>query len=237
MTLKECLIALEKAGTAQNRKIYARHGVSAEMFGVSYAELERLKKQIRTDDALAEGLWQTGNHDARVLATKIADPKTATIARLNRWAKQCDDSPLISAFAGYVSHTPWAKGRAKLWIKSKQDAIRSIGWTVVSCLATNLVSVTNASETVPWMAELLVQIEAEIGEASNQARRCQHNALIAIGCHEQSLRTLAIAAARRIGTVEIDHGETGCKTPDAVAYIEKTWAYREKTGRPARRRC
>ena len=28
-------------------------------------------------------------------------------------------------------------------------------------------------------------------------------------------------AARRIGEVHVDHGETGCKTPDAAAYIQK----------------
>jgi len=27
--------------------------------------------------------------------------------------------------------------------------------------------------------------------------------------------------AKAIGTVEVDHGDTSCKTPDATAYIEK----------------
>ncbi len=31
----------------------------------------------------------------------------------------------------------------------------------------------------------------------------------------------AIEAAKRIGKVEVDHGETNCKTPDAAPYIEK----------------
>ena len=31
----------------------------------------------------------------------------------------------------------------------------------------------------------------------------------------------SLAAARRIGKVEVDHGDTGCKTPDAVDYIRK----------------
>jgi hypothetical protein len=30
-----------------------------------------------------------------------------------------------------------------------------------------------------------------------------------------------LAAAARIGPVEVDHGETGCKTPDAAAYIKR----------------
>jgi hypothetical protein len=31
----------------------------------------------------------------------------------------------------------------------------------------------------------------------------------------------ALDASKRIGTVEVDHGETGCKTPDAAPYIRK----------------
>jgi hypothetical protein len=42
------------------------------------------------------------------------------------------------------------------------------------------------------------------------------------------LRDEAIAAARRIGKVEVDHGDTDCKTPDAVEYILKVEARRKK---------
>ncbi len=51
-TMKE----LEAAGTAQNRKVYARHGASENMFGVSFANQEKLRKQIKTDHALADQL-------------------------------------------------------------------------------------------------------------------------------------------------------------------------------------
>ena len=48
-----------------------------------------------------------------------------------------------------------------------------------------------------------------------------NRALIAIGRRTPPLRRAATAAAKRIGPVEVDHGETGCKTPDAVAAITK----------------
>jgi hypothetical protein len=40
------------------------------------------------------------------------------------------------------------------------------------------------------------------------------------------LEQKAIEIAREIGKVEVDHGVTSCKTPDAEAYIKKT---RERT--------
>jgi hypothetical protein len=48
-----------------------------------------------------------------------------------------------------------------------------------------------------------------------------NNALIAIGVCKQGLRQQAIASAKRIGKIEVDHGETNCKTPEAMSYIEK----------------
>jgi len=48
-----------------------------------------------------------------------------------------------------------------------------------------------------------------------------NNALIAIGGTMVGLREQALLAAREIGPVEVDHGMTGCKTPDASEYIDK----------------
>ena len=55
-------------------------------------------------------------------------------------------------------------------------------------------------------------------------------------CHEHwrqytnALRKAALVAAKRIGKVEVDHGDTACKTPDAAEYIEKAWAYAKAKG-------
>ena len=76
---------LEEMGTAQNRKVYARHGVGEEMFGVSFANQNKLAKAIKRDQALALELWATANHDARILATMVADPAQADDPLLNSW--------------------------------------------------------------------------------------------------------------------------------------------------------
>ena len=55
-------------------------------------------------------------------------------------------------------------------------------------------------------------------------------AVIAIGCRSAGLRKEANAAARRIGVVEVDHGDTACKTPAAAEYIDKAWAQSKAKG-------
>ena len=56
MNYDQAMKELEAAGTAQNRKVYARHGIGENMFGVSFATLEKLRKQIKVNHELAAQL-------------------------------------------------------------------------------------------------------------------------------------------------------------------------------------
>jgi hypothetical protein len=57
-----------------------------------------------------------------------------------------------------------------------------------------------------------------------------NSALIQIGCRSVALRKAALAAAKRIGKVEVDYGDTACETPDAAEKIEKAWAHSTSKG-------
>src|SRR5690349_3208021 len=109
LSLDETMRVLEKAGTAQARKTYARHGAQEPMFGVSFAFLKTLVKRIKVDHELARKLWDTKNHDARVLAMKIADPAQISSADLDRWAKDMGMrgcSMYLTALAAESPHGP-----------------------------------------------------------------------------------------------------------------------------------
>jgi hypothetical protein len=69
--------------------------------------------------------------------------------------------------------------------------------------------------------KVLATIEKKIHSSPNWARYAMNGALISIGVFKPTLRERATAAAKRIGKVEVDHGETYCKTPDAVLQLEK----------------
>jgi hypothetical protein len=76
-----------------------------------------------------------------------------------------------------------------------------------------------------WFGERLAEIERSIHAAPNSVREAMNQAVIHIGGRSPALRKAALAAAKRIGKVEVDHGDTSCKTPDAGPYIEKMWAH------------
>jgi 3-methyladenine DNA glycosylase AlkD len=225
MTLAQVMKALEKAGSAQTRRTYLRHGARDPMYGVSFATLFALRKQIGVDHDLAVALWDTGNFDARNLAYKVADPARLAPADLDRWAGD------VSArmCAGYVcmlaQEGPHGLPTAKRWLASKDPALRAAGWGLVGQLAAR-------DEATPddWLAERLAQIERTIHGVSNDEREAMNAAVITIGGRSPALRKAALAAAKRIGKVEVDHGDTACKTPDAGPYLEKMWAHAKAKG-------
>lgn len=70
----------------------------------------------------------------------------------------------------------------------------------------------------------LETIERDIHQRANRVREAMNSALIAIGMRSPALEEQALAIAAAIGKVHVDHGDTGCKTPDAAAYIHKARA-------------
>ena len=233
MKTHEILERLAAEGTAQNRKVYARHGVALPMYGVSYGALGKLRKQIKTNHQVAVALWGSGNHDARVLACMVADPEKMTVGQLNAWSKDLANYVLTDALAGLAAKTPHAESRLTLWTKSQSEWISSAGWGILSSLAVAESSTPDAF-FVPWIDVIVTKIHG----APNRSRHTMNNALIAIGVRSTDLAALATEAAGRVGVVTVDHGETNCTTPDAAAYIRKTLDHYAAKGKPKKRkRC
>jgi 3-methyladenine DNA glycosylase AlkD len=244
MTLEQTMAALKKAGSEQTRKTYTRHGAAEPMFGVSFAVLKDMTKKIDVDHELALALWDTKNFDARNLAVKIVDPAKMTPADLDKWARETSMSKMCGGYVGMLAgESPHATKKLDSWLAAKDPQLRAAGRSLLGFLA-------QRDETIPdaFFEKRLAEIERTIHSAPNDEREGKNMLVILIGLRNAALRKAATAAAKRIGKVEIDHGDTDCKTPDAAEYIEKTWAHskskgfespaaHERTRETPRRRC
>ena len=228
LEFKTVIQELEDLGTEQNRKIYRRHGVGEDLFGVSFGNIRKLQKRIKKDHALAQELWATGNHDARILATMIADPKIEEEDSrhdwIESWAADLDNYIIADAFAELVSKTAAAREKAERWNQSEEEWTGRAGWTLMAKIAMK-------DRTLPdeYFEELLSTIEAEIHTRQNRVRDAMNSALIATGIRNEKLQERALRAAGNIGKVDVDHGATGCVTPDAASYILKTVNRKSRT--------
>jgi 3-methyladenine DNA glycosylase AlkD len=224
MTLQEAMHELKTLGTEQNRKVYARHGVKNEMFGVSYANLDKLQNEIHQDHALAVELWATGNHDAQLLALKIADPAQLSSRQMDRWAKCLGNYCVTDLFSSVASQTGLAREKMEEWTGAKQEFVGQAGWNLLAHLAMKDRDLDDV-----FFERYLERIEREIHSRPNRVRHAMNSAVIAIGMRNPSLQNKAILAARRIGKVKVDHGDTNCQTPDAESYILKAAGRKRRT--------
>ena len=84
MTVKEVIAELKKNGSEYNREGMKRFGINVDKaFGVNVPVMRKLAKKIGRNHELALKLWESGYHEARHVATMIADPKLTTKLLLN----------------------------------------------------------------------------------------------------------------------------------------------------------
>ncbi|HDR7545415.1 DNA alkylation repair protein [Bacillus sp. 22475] len=216
MLLEEVMQQLEEYGTEQNRKTYKNHGAKEPLFGVSFANLKLLKKKIKKDHDLAVELWETKNMDAMILATYILDPKNITAEQLNSWVQDVDYYCLMDVFMTSICTSPIAIERMEEWTKSNDEWIGRAGWSLLANI-----SIKNKTLHDDFFSPYLEEIKENIHNEKNRKKEAMNSALIAIGIRNEDLERQAIEIAREIGKVEVDHGATSCKTPDAESYIKK----------------
>ncbi|ADK05522.1 TPA: DNA alkylation repair protein [Bacillus anthracis] len=223
MLLEEVMQQLEEYGTEQNRKTYKNHGAKEPLFGVSFANLKLLKKKIKKDHDLAISLWETKNMDAMTLATMILDLKKVTTELLNKWVQEVDYYCLMDVLMTAICTSPIAIERVEEWTNSDDEWIGRAGWSLLANIA-----IKNKTLQDDFFSPYLEEIKENIHNEKNRKREAMNSALIAIGIRNEDLEQTAIEIAREIGKVQVDHGATSCKTPDAESYIKKARERAEK---------
>lgn len=229
-TVGEVMTALESKGNEQTRKTFARHGIRDNTFGVKVADLKVIAKQIKGNQELACELYETGNYDAMYLAGLVADGSKMTKKQLETWAKNASFGSLSEYTVPWVaSESTHARSLALKWIKSKKESIATSGWnTYAGVLAVTPDEDLDLDEIV----ELLEKVVAEINSVPNKVRYTMNGFVISVGTYVKPLLKKAKAAAKKLGKVTVDMGDTACKVPEATAYIAKV----ENAGRVGKKR-
>ena len=220
-TVNSIMAELKSKGKEQTRKIYARHGMDPDrVLGVSTADLKFIAKSIRGQQALACELYATGIMDAMYLAGMVTDGSKLTRAELNQWLEASEGLQMISEYTipwVAVDH-PDARALALKWMKSKKEFVAAAGWSTYAGL------VALRPDEALDQAEIEGLLDTAVGQvhtAPNRVRHTMNLFVISVGGYVKPLNKQAKAAARQIGAVTVDMGETACKVPLAIEYIEK----------------
>ena len=220
-TAKSIVADLKSKGNEKTRALYGRHGMVAERcLGVNVADLKIVLKTIKGQQALAMELYETGVMEAMYLAGMVADGAKMSEKQLMAWAEGAAGMQMIGEYT-----VPWVtvdhpKGRelALQWIGSKKEHMAASGWSTYA----GLVALTPDEKLdLAEIEGLLDDIVKRIHTAQNRVRQTMNQFVIAVGSYVMPLSSKAKAAALKMGTVIVDMGETECKVPSAMAYIEK----------------
>jgi 3-methyladenine DNA glycosylase AlkD len=211
---------LAALGSPRVADVYRRRGAGDRQFGVRLADLRTVARRIGHDQDVAEALWASGNTDARMLACMVAEPARMDDADLDRWLSDITYHVLVDEFvASLAVRVHGVVERMERWRTSRSDWTGQAGYDLLAHLAMKDPSLPDS-----FFLDHLAIIEREIHGRGNRTRHAMNGALIAIGIRNERLADAATSAAERIGVVIVDHGETGCVTPDAIPYIERARA-------------
>lgn len=180
---------------ADNKAGMARFGIeTTHAYGLSIKQLEPLAKQHRKNHELAQQLWATAIHEARLLACLIDDPKQVTEAQIEIWAQDFDSWDVVDQCCNKLfDKTPYAYAKAVEWSARPLTFVKRAGFVLMATLA-----VHDKKATDEPFVHFLSLIEREAADERNFVKKATNWALRQIGKRNLSLNAAAIETARRV---------------------------------------
>lgn len=195
--LTDVMAELRSHADPANVEGMARFGIRPRtevLGGPNMPGLRRMAKRIGRHEALAEGLWASGVHEARILATLVAEPASFTREDAERWVGDLDSWDVCDQLCGnLLVRTPFAYAVATEWSRRDEEFVKRAAFALVAELAVHDRTSPDAA-FVPFLA----LIEREAGDRRNFVRKAVNWALREIGKRRASLHAAAVETAGRI---------------------------------------
>ncbi len=186
---------LRSMASQRNREGMARYGINtARALGVSVARMRDMARRLGKDHRLAESLWASGIHEARILASMLADPLAASARDMDRWARELDSWDLCDQVcANLFERTPHARRKALLWSRRRQEFVKRAGFSLMARIAVSQKELPDSAFT-----PMLQAIRREATDERNYVKKAVNWALRQIGKRNPALLSKALDEAARL---------------------------------------
>src|SRR5713226_1464873 len=172
------LSELRSLGEQRNIDGMARYGIRAKVvYGVAKPKMDELARRIGRDHELALGLWDTGVHDARVLAGMIDVAKQVTSKQMEHWVRDFDNWDVCDGTCCHLfvfAEPAWKK--AIEWSGRNEEFIKRAGFALMAYLAYRDKTAADGK-----FSRLLPMIACEAHDERNFVRKAVNWALRNIG--------------------------------------------------------
>lgn len=193
--VRDTLSELERLGTAHDRANLVRFGIDAPLaWGVSMANIQKLAKRLGREHALAQGLWESGAYEARLLVAFVAEPARLTITQMDRWCRDFDNWGVCDTLCFKLfDQSPHAWGRVRPWAVKRPEFVKRSGIVLLACLALHDKSAPDAR-----FLEHLKLLERVAADDRNFVKKAVSWALRAIGRRNARLHQATLGVCQRL---------------------------------------
>jgi len=193
--IDDIISTLQTMASETNRSGMGRFGINVEnALGIKVTDLRKLARRIKKGHDLALQLWETGIHEARLLATMIDEPSAVTEQQMESWASDFDSWDMVDqACNNLFRRTSFAQSKAVDWAVRDEEFIKRAGFAMMAVLA---VHDKAASDAV--FKRYLGFVEKGAKDERNYVKKAVNWALRQIGKRNPVLREKAVRAAERI---------------------------------------
>jgi 3-methyladenine DNA glycosylase AlkD len=115
----------------------ARYGINPKNnLGISVYQLRNLAQEIGKNHELALTLWNTGIHDARLLAVFVDDPRWVTNEQMDAWVSDFDSWDLCDqACTSLFDQSPLAWKKVFEWAEREEEFVKRAAFSLIAGLA------------------------------------------------------------------------------------------------------
>ena len=223
MTRDEVIAWMEENRDERGMKHWDRLGESGEgkmtSYGVGLTRLRKFAKQVGKSHELAGELWEVANHEVKIVALLIDEPKKITREQVEAQVEEVGPGSLGHVFSSCdapLAKAAFAGELAAAWMESEDPVRRRCAYGLVYELSK---STKKSAPGDDFYAGCIKRIKKDIQGEENWVKGSMLGAFLGIGKRSKELNAEAIRAVKAIGPVDVDYGDSGCEPLDVMKHL------------------
>lgn len=135
--VKEIIAELKSNGNEHNRQGMKRFGIEVEKaFGVNVKTMRKLAKAIGRNQELSLALWESGYHEARIVAFLIGEPEKVTQKQMDSWAAEFNSWDICDGCCNNLfDKSKYAYRKIEEWSSSEKEFVRRAGFSLLAVMS------------------------------------------------------------------------------------------------------
>jgi 3-methyladenine DNA glycosylase AlkD len=176
----------------------SRFGISNHnTLGISMYTLRDMAKTIPKNHKLALELWDSGFHEARILASLVDEPQKVTDEQLERWVADFDSWDVGDQVSALIAQTPFVIRKIHEWSTRDEEFIKRAAFSLIAEISFYHKKMADAE-----FEQFFPVIMGAATDERNFVKKAVNWALRNIGKRNKALNKRAIEVAKEIQKID-----------------------------------